>query len=73
MSNVSDDWLDELLEAKPTDKEVPESVWGDIHATWTGLWTDSWGEWDEKQASDLWPIRNTARKANRQPLLNHKR
>jgi len=20
------------------------------------LWTDAWGEWDEKQASDLWPV-----------------
>ena len=50
------DWLDTLLNKSPTDKEVPESVWGDIHATWTGLWLDSWGEWDELPASEVFPI-----------------
>jgi len=50
--------LDKLLNQSPTDQEVPASVWGDLHGTWTGLWTDSYGEWDEQQASDLWPIRD---------------
>jgi hypothetical protein len=48
--------LEEILAAKPTDKDVPESIWNDIHPTFTGLWTDSYGEWDEQQASDLFPV-----------------
>jgi hypothetical protein len=57
MSTLNHDTeLEEILNARPTDKEVPESVWNDIYATWTGLWTDSYGEWDEQQASDLFPI-----------------
>lgn len=47
--------IDEILEAKPVEN-VPDDIWGTLHPTWTGLWTDAYGEWDERQASDLFPI-----------------
>lgn len=47
--------LDAILTTSPT-KNVPDDIWETIHATWTGLWTDAYGEWDELQASDIFPI-----------------
>lgn len=48
--------LDEVFKTSPIDKEVPEDIWETIYATWTGLWTDGYGEWDEKQPSDIYPL-----------------
>ena len=48
--------LDEIFKTSPIDKEVPEDIWETIYATWTGLWTDGYGEWDEKQPSDIYPL-----------------
>lgn len=50
------DELDEIFNASPIDKEVPEDVWKTIYPTWTGLWTDAYGEWDERQPSDIYPL-----------------
>lgn len=47
---------EQLLKTSPIGSEVPDNIWETIHATWTGLWTDAYGEWDEKQASDVFPI-----------------
>lgn len=47
--------IEDILEFKPK-KYVPKDLWGSIKATWTGLWTDFYGEWDELQASDAFPI-----------------
>ena len=51
----SESELDKILDHKPVEN-VPDDIWETIHATWTGLWTDAYGEWDEKQPSDLYPI-----------------
>lgn len=48
--------LDKIFNASPIDEEVPEDIWGTIYPTWTGLWTDGYGEWDEKQPSDIYPL-----------------
>lgn len=48
--------LDKIFNQSPIDKEVPENIWETIRPTWTGLWTDAYGEWDEKQPSDLYPL-----------------
>ena len=48
--------LDEIFKTSPINKEVPEDIWETIYATWTGLWTDGYGEWDEKQPSDIYPL-----------------
>lgn len=50
------DRLQDELKAKPIEKAVPDNIWETIHATWTGLWTDAYGEWDERQPSDIYPI-----------------
>lgn len=60
MSNNKDSELekqiDEILEAKPDLIPPPDGLWESVHATWTGLWTDFHGEWDERQASDVFPV-----------------
>lgn len=45
-----------LLDEKPDLIPPPDGLWESIHATWTGLWTDFYGSWDERQASDVFPI-----------------
>lgn len=48
--------LEEILKRPPIKEEVPDDIWGTIYATWTGLWTDGYGQWDEKQPSDIYPL-----------------
>lgn len=59
MTNQTDDRqgeLEQLFTKSPIEKNVPDDVWGTIHPTWTGLWTDAYGEWDELQPSDIYPL-----------------
>lgn len=48
--------LKQLLDKSPINEEVPDDIWGTIYPTWTGLWTDGYGSWDEKQPSDIYPL-----------------
>lgn len=48
--------LQNELAAKPTTESVPADIWSTIYPTWTGLWTDAYGKWDERQPSDIYPI-----------------
>lgn len=50
------DEIDEVFNKSPINKEVPADIWGTIYPTWTGLWTDGYGEWDECQPSDIYPL-----------------
>jgi hypothetical protein len=52
----TDEWLTKLLSKSPIAEEPPKGLWESLHATWTGIWTDFWGKWDELQASDVFPI-----------------
>jgi hypothetical protein len=45
-----------LLAKKPELVPPPDGLWESVHATWTGLWTDFYGVWDELQASDVFPL-----------------
>lgn len=50
------DEIDEVFNKSPINKEVPADIWETIYPTWTGLWTDGFGEWDERQPSDIYPL-----------------
>ena len=49
--------IQSLLEHKPRE-DAPDTFWdnGDIRTTWTGIWLDAYGEWDEMPASKVYPI-----------------
>lgn len=48
--------LNKLIEKSPINEDVPDDIWESIYATWTGLWTDGYGKWDERQPSDIYPL-----------------
>ncbi len=41
---------------EPQIENIPDDLWGTIYPTWTGLWTDYYGNLDEEQPSDIYAV-----------------
>lgn len=58
MTNLPEDIRErvEKILDEPQVKDIPEDLWKTIYPTWTGLWTDYHGEFEERQPSDIYAV-----------------